>query len=201
MERVILVRHGESELSVRGIVNGDPALACGLTPAGVAQARRLGELLSVEPIDLCVTSEFERARETADLALAQRHVPRLVLPELNDPRAGAFESKPLGEYRAWAAAAGPSARPPGGGESRAEAVRRYVRAFRTIVARPERRLLVVGHSLEIRYVLNALHGLDPQPRMELVPYAEPHLVPAAELERAVGRLDAWCAAPVFASAP
>jgi broad specificity phosphatase PhoE len=61
MDEVILARHGESELSVVGTVNGDPAVACALTAAGREQARRLGELLADTELDLCVTSEFERA--------------------------------------------------------------------------------------------------------------------------------------------
>ena len=46
MDKVILARHGESELSVVGTVNGDPAVACALTAAGREQSRRLGELLA-----------------------------------------------------------------------------------------------------------------------------------------------------------
>ena len=113
MDEVILARHGESELSVAGIVNGDPAVACALTETGVEQARRLAERLADVEIDLCVTSEFERTRETADLALAGRDVARLVLTGLNDIRFGAFEGGPLSAYRAWARAHGPTDRPPG----------------------------------------------------------------------------------------
>ena len=75
MDEVILARHGESELSVVGTVNGDPAIACALTPTGQEQAQRLGELLADTELDLCVTSEFERVRKTAELALAGRDVP------------------------------------------------------------------------------------------------------------------------------
>ena len=66
----ILARHGESEFSVRGLLNGDIAVA-GRADAGRASSRRgaLGEALRDEPLDLCVTSEFERAGETADVAL------------------------------------------------------------------------------------------------------------------------------------
>ena len=63
MDEVILARHGESELSLVGTVNGDPAVPCALTNAGRQQARRLGELLADTELDLCVTSEFERTRE------------------------------------------------------------------------------------------------------------------------------------------
>ena len=89
MDRVVLARHGESERSVAGLTNGDPRIACALTAEGREEARRLGLELANEPIDLCVTSEFERARETADIALAGRDVPRLVLREAADAYADA----------------------------------------------------------------------------------------------------------------
>jgi broad specificity phosphatase PhoE len=198
VERLILARHGESDLSVRGIANGDPARSCALTDAGRAQARRLGELVADEPLDLCVTTVFERTRETADLALAGREVPRLVVPELNDIRFGDFESLAFAQYRAWARSATPTDEPPGDGESRAAVVARYVRGFRAILGRPERLALVVVHGLPIRYVLNALAGTPPAPILEQVPYAEPYAVSADELEGALRTLGAWTAAPAWA---
>jgi broad specificity phosphatase PhoE len=97
MERLILARHAESVFNVRGVLNGDPSIAGGLTERGREQARRLGERLRSEPIDLCVTTEFERTRETADLVLADRGVCRLVIPELNDPPNGTLELRPYRE--------------------------------------------------------------------------------------------------------
>jgi broad specificity phosphatase PhoE len=197
MRSATFARHGESEYSLRGAINGDPTVAVRLTDEGRGQARRLGELLRDEPIDLCVTSEFRRVIETADLALAGRDVPRLVLPELNDISVGVWEGKLLEEYRVWARSSAPEDVTEGGGESRAETIRRYVRGFRTILARPERSVLVVTHGLPIRYVLNAVQEVDPAPIAERVGYAEPHRFDADELERAVDRLDRWCAAPVW----
>jgi broad specificity phosphatase PhoE len=197
MDEVILARHGESELSVVGTVNGDPAVACALTSTGEEQARRLGERLADTELDLCVTSEFERVRETAELVLAGRDVPRLVLPELNDVRFGSFEGRTLADYRKWAGANEPTLEAPGGGESRSGTVARYVRAYRTILARPERTILVVTHGLPIRYVLNALDGTDPLPLVEQVAYAEPYRLPCAEFERAVERLERWVGQPAW----
>src|SRR5438105_1015088 len=113
MERILLARHAESEYSLRGAMNGDPAVAVALTQAGREQALRLGDLLADEPLELCATSEFARTCETADAALAGRDVPRLVLPELNDIRVGSFEGGRLDDYRAWARAHDPEAEPPG----------------------------------------------------------------------------------------
>jgi broad specificity phosphatase PhoE len=197
MDEVILARHGESELSVVGTVNGDPATACALTDLGREQARRLGEALRDTPLDLCATSEFQRVRETADLALAGRDVPRLVIPELNDVRFGHFEGGTLIAYREWAADNDPTADAPGGGESRSATVARYVTAYRRILARPERTILVVAHGLPIRYVLNALADVEPAPLVEQVDYAEPYRLDRRELDRAVEHLDAWVAAPAW----
>ena len=197
MDEVILARHGESELSVVGRVNGDPAVACPLTAEGEQQARRLGERLAEVEIDLCITSEFERAQRTADLALAGRDIPRLVLPELNDIRFGGFEGSAVADYRVWAAENEPTTEAPGGGESRSGTVARYVRAYRTILDRPEETILVVVHGLPIRYVLNAIEDTDPAPLVEQVAYAEPYRLSAAALERAVDRLGAWVATPTW----
>jgi alpha-ribazole phosphatase len=197
VERVILVRHAESEFSVRGAVNGDLAVACPLTPSGELQARRLGEQLAGEPVDLCVTSQFERARATADIALAGRDVPRLVLAELNDPRYGRFEGRLLEDYRAWADLSASTTEAPGGGESRRAIVERYTDAFRTVLGRPEESVLVVSHSLPVAYVLQAHRGQVPSRRVEVVAYARPYWLRREELERAVALLEEWVGAPTW----
>jgi broad specificity phosphatase PhoE len=199
MDEVILARHGESELSVAGTVNGDPAVACALTETGVEQARRLAERLADVEIDLCLTSEFERVRQTADLALAGRDVPRLVLPELNDVRFGSFEGGTLADYREWAAANEPTVEAPGGGESRVATVLRYALGYRKILARPEQTILVVAHGLPIRYVLNALDRISPMPLVEQVAYAEPYRLSSSELEAAVSLLETWAERPLWNS--
>jgi alpha-ribazole phosphatase len=199
VERVILVRHAESEFSARTACNGDPRIeGGGLTEHGRAQARALGSLLADDPIDLCAITEFARTRETADLALAGRDVARLVVPELNDIRFGRYEGGPLEEYRLWARAAPPDEACPGGGESRAAAARRFAAGFRTLLGRAEPTVLVVAHALPIRYVLSALLEQDPTAIVEPVEECEPNRFSAGQLERATARLEAWADAPVFA---
>jgi broad specificity phosphatase PhoE len=198
VDRVVLARHGESERSVEGRTNGDPRVACALTATGREEALRLGVELADDRIDLCVTSEFQRVQETADLALADRDVPRLVLADLNDIRFGEFEGRLLTEYRAWAHAHGPEDVVPGG-DSRAQTVARYVRAYRTILARPEETVLVVAHGLPVRYVLDALEGRNPAAAVGPVPYAEPFRLGADELRQTVDLLEAWVASPAWAT--
>jgi broad specificity phosphatase PhoE len=198
VERALFVRHGESVLSARALVNGDPSIACPLTELGRQQARQLGERLAGEPIDLCVVTEFARTTETADLVLAGREIPRLVLPELNDPFYGAFEGGALAEYRKWAAAQGPEDVPPGGGETRLAVAARYVRGFRVILDRAESTVLVVCHSLPIAFAVAAADGRGPRAKMPMITYAEPHVLYGDQLAQGIERLEAWIGHPVYA---
>ncbi len=197
MERALFVRHGESEYSVDLRLNGEVGAGVRLTARGEEEARALSERLAGEQIDLCITSEFARTMQTADLALGVREVPRLVVPEVNDPRYGSYEGATLQEYRLWADGASSGARPSDDGESRLDIVARYARALRILLARPERVLLVVTHSLPIAYVLATRDGELPRPRVPLVAHAAVHRFTAEELERAAEALEAWVAAPTW----
>jgi probable phosphoglycerate mutase len=196
VRRLLVARHGESEYSARQLVNGDPGVSCPLTEAGRAQARALGEALADESIDLCVVTEFERVRETAELALDGRGVPFLVVPELNDPRYGEFEGGSLDAYREWIWEQGPLEAPPGG-EHRGEIAARYARGLRTLADRPEETVLLVAHSLPLAYLRDAASGIAPRSRMEMVEYAQVLRLEAPEVERAIEVLEAWAAAPAF----
>jgi broad specificity phosphatase PhoE len=197
MRRAILGRHGESEYSARGRLNGDITVAVGLTERGRDEARRLGEELRDTPFELCVTSEFQRARETADLALAGRDVPRAVDGRLNDPLIGRFEGAGLEEYRSWAAGSPSSAAPEDGGESRLTIVTRYAAAFRDLLGRPEETILVVCHSLPVSYALGARDGRLPGARMPMAEHAKPYPFTAEELEAAVRLFEGWAAHPTW----
>jgi alpha-ribazole phosphatase len=197
VERALLVRHAESVFSARGIANGRADVPCPLSARGVAQAQALAQDLANVDIDLCVTSELERTRQTADIALADRVVPRTVVPELNDPLYGRYEGGPLDAYIAWALANDSAAEPPGGGEQRQKLVARYAAGFRRLLGRPEPTILVVTHSLPVAYVLMARAGGDPARHVPLVEYAKIHVFSARELSDAVARLEGWCAAPTW----
>jgi len=195
VERAILIRHAESEASRAGLMNGDPSRPIPLTERGRSQARELGAHLAGQRIDLCVVTAFPRTRETADLALVGRDVPRVVVPELNDPLAGVLEGEPIVAFRAWFSANGPTTPVPGGGESRVETTRRYATGFRRIGARSESSILVVAHGLPIIYALLAARGEDLPLTLEhaQVEPATPHVLGADDLARAIDGIEAWIA--------
>jgi broad specificity phosphatase PhoE len=189
MRLFVLSRHGESTLNVEGRVNGDPARPAPLTEAGREAARRLGAQLAGLAIDLGVHTRFARTRETLELALAGRGVPIETEPLLDDIDVGDLDGEPLDAYRAWKSVH--MRRDPfPGGESLDDAARRYVEAFRKLLARRERVTLVVCHEIPIRYALNAAGGSDElDAPAHLIGNAVPYLLDEAALERAATRID------------
>lgn len=194
MRELVLARHAESEFNVAGRLNGDPSIAVGLSPAGRAQARALGE--ESGPVDLAAHSSFGRTRETA--ALAWPGTPLLEVPALGEFAFGRFEGSRWADgFDEWVGTSRPDEGAPGGGESRVEAARRFAQGFRTLLARPEERVAAIAHGAPVAYVLLALEGKPPVRVLEGIVQARPFTIAAAELERALDLIDAWAASPAF----
>jgi probable phosphoglycerate mutase len=185
----VLSRHGESTLNVRNTVNGDPAVPVALTESGRAAAARLGSQLAPLTLDLCVHTRFARTQETAQIALQGRGVPFEVEPLLDDVDVGDLDGCSLDDYRAWKHEHLRGDRFPGG-ESLDDAARRYAQAFRRLLARDGRRILVVCHEIPLRYALNAAaESRDLDGPTHDVANATPYLFDEAALERAAARIE------------
>lgn len=65
MKTIYLVRHGESQSNVGGIILGGAKTA--LTEHGKEQAAFVGERLSRLPVEVVIASTFLRAKKTADI--------------------------------------------------------------------------------------------------------------------------------------
>jgi probable phosphoglycerate mutase len=200
VKTLFLVRHGLAG-SNRDDVASCAIPGAGLTSEGTVQARALGALPAVRGIALGATTELARTQETLRLALGELEVPTLLVPELNEIHFGSFDGGPLETYRGWAAAHSPSVRAPGGGESRADAAARFARGLRVLLAREDATILLVGHALALRYVLDAAAGLVPAARMAPVPHAQPFGLDRDDVLRAAEILEAWSGAPRFRDPP
>ena len=190
MSLFVLARHAQSLLNLEQRVNGDPAVDVPLTDRGREEAQLLGEQLAHLDIDLCVTSQFPRARETAELVLAGRDVPFEVEPLLDDVKIGDLEGLPIDRYREVKRSLGRT-KPFPGGESLDDAARRYAQAFALLAAREARRALVVAHEIPVRYALNAAAGserLDGPPFHDIA-NAVPYLFAGEALGRAAARIE------------
>ena len=188
MRLFVLVRHGQSELNVTRRVNGDPSVPVGLTVQGEAEAGGLALQLAGIELDLCVHSRFGRTRATARIALQGRTVPVVVEPLLDDIDVGELDGRSIDDYRAWKRGHTRADAFPGG-ESLDDAARRYATAYERLLARPERRVLVVCHEIPVRYAINGAAGSDELdgPAHELG-NCVPHLFDEDGLTRAAARI-------------
>lgn len=104
MVRLILIRHGDSHHSRRGVIGG-PIGCTGLTERGTQQARALGAQLRAtgdlgEGVTL-LSSPWPRARETADLlALAPPGITVEAHPGLRELDPGEADGLSWADYRA-----------------------------------------------------------------------------------------------------
>ena len=83
MQRLLLIRHGESEFNREGRIQG--YLDCDLSELGLEQAARLQKRLDKEKLDVAFASTATRATETARIAVGHRLnvEPREGLREIN----------------------------------------------------------------------------------------------------------------------
>jgi broad specificity phosphatase PhoE len=90
--KLIIVRHGETDHNVSGIVMGHAAIP--LNPRGIAQAERVAQRLQSEQIDVIYASDLERARVTAEhIAAHHPEAQLLVTPLVRERSLGVLEGQ------------------------------------------------------------------------------------------------------------
>jgi broad specificity phosphatase PhoE len=150
--RLLLARHGQTRWNEARRFQG--ATDVPLSPLGRAQAAALGRALRGYRLAAAYVSPLERARETAEIALAGAGVPLVPLEELRELSLGAWEGSTVDEirraendpYAAWLRA--PLDCPPPGAEPLPEVCARVLRAVdRIAAAHPNGDdVLVVAHG-------------------------------------------------------
>jgi probable phosphoglycerate mutase len=98
--RLIIVRHGETDYNVLGLVNYEPTVDVYLTEKGRDQAERLARELKSEKIDVIFISKLGRTKQTAEI-LNQFHKVPIIEDERLDDICNGFEGKPVVDAKAW----------------------------------------------------------------------------------------------------
>ena len=95
MTRILLVRHGETELqsSVRYWGKTDVALG----EVGIHQAEQLRDRLAMERLDAVYSSELKRAADTANIIAARHNLKVITCPELSEIDFGRLEGLEFNE--------------------------------------------------------------------------------------------------------
>lgn len=153
------MRHAETDYNAAGILNGDPDIPVRLTARGRAACAALRPQLAAVSWGAFYVSRFPRTRETLD-ELVPDHGRARVVADFDDIGLGELEGRPHDDYVAWRRAHDIDEAPPGG-ESRIDALVRYLRGYELLVGERRFPALVIAHDQTIRYLLNAAAGENP----------------------------------------
>jgi probable phosphoglycerate mutase len=149
--RLILIRHGQTSSNTRRLLDtGYPGAP--LDETGLTQAQALVDTLADEPIEVIMTSDLTRARQTAEPLAAARQLEPIAHQGLREIFAGDYEMsadwRPYVEIiQSWLT--DPMTRVPGG-ESGVEFVSRYELALGELAAAGHECAAVVSHGAALR---------------------------------------------------
>lgn len=162
----IVVRHGETEENLKGILQGQ--LDTKLNALGIRQAECAAERLKQEALDLVFSSDLSRAQITAEKIAGPHHLPVTALKALREWDLGDLQgrliSEVAGEMPGLMAAFKSDIdeiRIPGG-ESRSEFYQRVADCLDELALRfPGKRILLVSHGGTIRSMFHHVAGAVP----------------------------------------
>lgn len=86
--KILLIRHGESEGNVAGIISDNPDRIVNLTEKGRAQAEAAAEKLRTVQFTHAYVSEFARAQQTIKILLHHHTCPLKIDARLNERHSG-----------------------------------------------------------------------------------------------------------------
>jgi broad specificity phosphatase PhoE len=167
MTQLWLIRHGQTDWNLRGRWQGQSAEAPPLNAAGRAQAEALRADLDLDAFDALFTSDLTRARETAAILAAGRHLRIEVDARLREINLGAWEGLPSEAIaRDYAPELAERERNPvharaPGGECAADVAARVWAAAEDIArAYPHGRVIVVSHGLALATLICRAQALN-----------------------------------------
>jgi alpha-ribazole phosphatase len=158
METVLwLIRHGQTEWNAEGRYTGQSDIP--LNEHGRAQAQALAEKLQACPPEVIVSSDLQRARETAEVIATACQLPLYTDPRLREINQGVWEGLFFPEIQSRfaqefaARQANPLEVSAPGGETVGEVQKRVLTAVAQIVQQYHgRRVAIVAHGLVLALI-------------------------------------------------
>jgi len=163
--KLIVVRHGESEMNNSGIIQGAMSKS-NLTRLGRDQASKLAKKLANEKIDFAFVSPLDRAKQTAEIILENHEETKIKFADrLKEKDAGKYAGRSVGELgKAWRLSGLPFGEfQPEGGESWYQAGKRAVNFVKKIIDQykdSDSIILIVGHGSVFTYLLMWADSFD-----------------------------------------
>ncbi|MFZ2253389.1 MAG: class I tRNA ligase family protein [Minisyncoccia bacterium] len=168
-----MLRHGESELNTKWILNGVLGVKNGLTTKGREQVEEALKILKSENIDFIYHSPLERTVETAKyvadaIGLSAENL--IVDPRLIEMQFGEFEGKEVDDYHAFFGNGyNRLVMCPEGGESWTDIKKRVGEFLYEIEAKHEgKRILIVSHNGVMQMLQAAAYGTEHERLGEII---------------------------------
>jgi isoleucyl-tRNA synthetase len=160
--RYLIVRHGESEMNQKGILISTlpEKIPCPLTKRGKEQILELAKRLKEEKIDLIISSDLLRTRETAKILAKELGLKVIFDKRLRDIKAGIFEGKTLKEHHAfWKNYQERFQKSPKGGENYNQVKMRIYNFFKSLEKKYSgKTILVISHQRPLAMLEGAVKG-------------------------------------------
>ena len=171
MSRLLLVRHGNTELNSTERYWGNTDV--GLSQAGLRQAERLSDRLATERLSAIYASDLSRALVTAETIASRHHLEVIICPELREINFGELEGLTYNEIsrlypeftKLWQQRS-PVLQCPGGEslEEFSKRVSKFLGRLENHV--PEGEILIVAHSGSLRSLACHLLGIGAERRWQ-----------------------------------
>ncbi len=172
MSRLLLVRHGDTELNSAERYWGRSDVK--LSAAGLRQAEKLRDRLAVEKIDAVYSSDMERSLVTAEIIASSHQLAVITCAELREVNFGQLEGLTFGEIsrlypevaKLWAERS-PKLKYPGG-----ESLVKFNNRVSKFLSRLDKHtvgetILIVAHAGVLRTLVCQLLGIDLRRRWQI----------------------------------
>lgn len=168
-----VMRHGEAENNVLGILSGDPANPHLLTEKGKAQVAKTGERLKSEGVtfDLVFVSPFVRTQETAEIIkekLGMKDNQFITDDRIRELKSGSWDGRKVIDYLKHFNHVDHFDSRPDGVENFADMKKRMGDFLYDVESKYEgKRILIVTHESPAHLLIAAAKGLDRKATVEL----------------------------------
>ena len=180
--RYLLLRHGHSIMNEKEIIISTlpEKIKCLLTEKGEKETREAVKKLKTAKIDLIISSDLLRTRQTAEIIGKELGIEPIFDKRLRDIQAGIYEGKTLLEFQEfWGDFEERFTKRPEGGESYNDVKKRIYQFLKEIDRKYNgKRILLVGHQRVFAMLEGAIRGL---PTKEFFEKIEPHKIKTGEL--------------------
>jgi isoleucyl-tRNA synthetase len=160
--RYFIIRHGESEMNTKDtLISQLPEkIPCPLTEKGKEQILKAAKRLKKERIDLIISSDLLRTKQSAEILAKELKVKVIFDKRLRDIRFGIFEGKTEKEYHSfWKNYEERFTKAPAGGENYNQVKMRMYNFLKSLDKKYQNKtILIVSHQRPLAMLEGALKG-------------------------------------------